>query len=80
MHDYGVTIIRPLIYVSEKAIYEFAKLQGYARITCQCPVGQDSKRMEVKRLIKEIKTSFPNVSTNLAQAALKYGSTKALNK
>lgn len=80
MHDYGVTIIRPLLYVSEKAIYEFAKLQGYARITCQCPVGQDSKRMEVKKLLKEIESSFPNVSTNLAQAALKYGSTKALEK
>ncbi|QVL57351.1 MAG: tRNA 2-thiocytidine biosynthesis protein TtcA [Simkaniaceae bacterium] len=80
MHDYGVTIIRPLLYVSEKAIYEFAKLQGFARITCQCPVGQNSKRMEVKRLLKEIESSFPNVSTNLAQAALKYGSTKALEK
>ncbi len=80
MHDYGVTIIRPFLYVSEKAIYEFAKLQGYARITCQCPVGQGSKRMEVKRLIKEIEIYFPNVSTNLAQAALKYGSTKALEK
>lgn len=80
MHDYGVTIIRLLIYVSEKAIYEFAKLQGYARITCQFPVGQASKRMKVKRLLSEIEPSFPNVSTNLVQAALKYGSTKALNK
>lgn len=80
MHDYGVTIIRPLIYVSEKAIYEFAKLHGFARITCQCPVGQKSKRMEVKQLIKEIELSFPNVGTNLAQAALKYGSQKAKDK
>jgi len=80
MHDYGVTIIRPLLYVSEKAIYEFAKLHGYARITCQCPVGQDSKRMEVKSLLKDLETIFPNAQTNLAQAALKYGSTKALEK
>nr|NGX51509.1 tRNA 2-thiocytidine biosynthesis protein TtcA [Chlamydiota bacterium] len=77
MHHYGVTIIRPLLYVPEQAIYEFAKLHGFARITCQCPVGQNSKRMEVKRLIKEIEELFPNVSTNLAQAALKYGSQKA---
>ncbi|MGE0832130.1 MAG: ATP-binding protein [Simkaniaceae bacterium] len=80
MHDYGVTIIRPLIYVPEKVIYEFAKLYGFARITCQCPVGQDSKRMEVKALIKEIEERFPNVSRNLAQAALKYGSQKAKMK
>jgi tRNA(Ile)-lysidine synthase TilS/MesJ len=80
MHDYGVTIIRPLLYVPEKAIYEFAKLHGYARITCQCPVGQDSKRMEVKNLLKDLEAIFPNAQTNLAQAALKYGSTKALEK
>lgn len=80
MHDYGVTIIRPLLYVSEKSIYEFAKLHGYGRITCQCPVGQESKRMEVKRLLKNLELSFPNAQVNLAQAALKYGSTKALNK
>ncbi|MBF5059577.1 tRNA lysidine(34) synthetase [Candidatus Neptunochlamydia vexilliferae] len=80
MYDYGVTIIRPLIYVSEKALYEFAKQEGYARITCQCPVGQNSKRMEVKKLLEEIKVSFPNVETNLAQAALKYGSKKAISR
>ena len=80
MHDYGVSIIRPLLYVPEKAIYEFAKLHGYARITCQCPVGQDSKRMEVKNLLKDLEAIFPNAQTNLAQAALKYGSTKALEK
>lgn len=80
MHDYGVTIIRPLLYVSEKAITAFARLQGYARITCQCPVGQNSKRMDVKRLIDEMEHSFPNTRVNLAQAARNYGSTKALDK
>ena len=78
MKRYGVTIIRPMIYVSEKAVVEFAKLNGFARITCQCPVGQNSKRKEVKDIIKELEKSFPNVSTNLAQAAMRYGSTKAL--
>ena len=80
MHDYGVTIIRPLLYVSEKMIYEFARHQGYARLTCQCPVGQGSKRLEVKKILEEIETCFPNVSGNLAQAAQKYGSKKALGK
>lgn len=80
MHAYGVTIIRPLIYVSEQEIYAFAKLQGFARITCQCPIGTESKRMEVKRLLKEIAHSFPNVAANLAHAAEYYGSDKALSK
>ena len=44
MHDYGITIIRPMIYVDEDSLRTFAKQYGFARITCQCPVGQKSKR------------------------------------
>lgn len=80
MHDYGVTIIRPFIYVAEKEIIEFAKLHGFARITCKCPVGQDSKRQVVKQALKRIEEDFPNASQNLAQAAMQYGSKKALEK
>ena len=80
MHDYGVTIIRPFIYVLEKEIVEFAKLHGFARITCQCPVGQTSKRQDVKQMIRGMEECFPNASQNLANAALKYGSKKALEK
>ena len=50
MYDYGVTIIRPLIYTSEKEIKEFAKLYGFNRITCQCPVGQNSLRKQTDSL------------------------------
>jgi tRNA 2-thiocytidine biosynthesis protein TtcA len=77
MHDYGVTIIRPLTFISEQEIKEFAKLYQFSRITCQCPVGQESLRREVKDLIKLLEETFPNLRTNLAQASLSYGSTKA---
>ncbi len=78
MHDYGVTITRPLIFISEDEITEFAKLYRFARITCQCPVGQRSLRREVKEMIKLLEGVFPNVRTNLAQASHTYGSRKAL--
>lgn len=80
MHDYGVTIIRPLIYVSEDEIREFAKMYRFARITCQCPVGQESQRRKVKELLQQIEEVFPNTRTNLAQASLEFGSRKALLK
>ena len=79
MHDYAVTIIRPMLYVPEETIHVFAEQQGFLRQTCQCPVGQKSKRMEVKTIIKELEESFPNAKRNLALAALNYGSTKALS-
>lgn len=80
MHDYGVTIIRPLIFVSEQEIREFAKMYGFARITCQCPVGQDSMRKRTKDLISSMELQFPNARSNLASASLLFGSDKASRK
>jgi tRNA 2-thiocytidine biosynthesis protein TtcA len=78
MIDYGVTIIRPLIYVPEEKIKTFAQQYGFARITCQCPVGQKSNRKNVEELIKIIERKFPCARSNLASSSLKYGSRKAL--
>lgn len=80
MHDYGVTIIRPLIFISEQEIREFAKQHGFARILCQCPVGQNSMRKQAEKLLLEIEEVFPNARENLAQAILTQGSKKALLK
>ncbi len=80
MHDYGVTIIRPLIFVPEQDIREFAKLHGFARILCQCPVGQNSMRKQVEGLLARMEELFPNVRSNIAQASLIYGSDKAMVK
>lgn len=80
MYDYGVTIIRPLIYISQNAIKEFACTYGFSRITCQCPVGQSSLRKKTENLLLQIEAIFPNVRENLAQASMAFGSKKALNK
>ncbi|HSX10815.1 MAG TPA: tRNA 2-thiocytidine biosynthesis TtcA family protein [Chlamydiales bacterium] len=77
MHDYGITIIRPLIYIDEESLRNFAKHYGFARITCQCPVGQNSKRKVVDQIIRDIEAHFPHVRGNLAKAGLLYGSDKA---
>lgn len=79
MHDYGVTIIRPLILVPEQLIREFAKLYGFARILCQCPVGQNSMRRQAELLLGGLEQVFPNARVNLAKASLLYGSDKAKN-
>ncbi len=77
---YGVTIIRPLIFVEEKDIIEFSKAAEFARIMCQCPVGQNSKRKKTKDLIRSIQSEFPHVKSNLAKAGLDFGSKKALRQ
>lgn len=77
MHDYDVTIIRPLIYISEEDLKTFAQQYGFQRITCQCPVGQNSMRKQVDNMIDQIEQHFPHIRKNLSSASLNYGSTKA---
>lgn len=77
MREYGVTIIRPLIYIAEKDIRTFSQQQGFARIVCRCPVGQQSMRKKVDQLISDIETIYPHARENIARAGLLYGSKKA---
>ncbi|MDR2540200.1 MAG: tRNA 2-thiocytidine biosynthesis TtcA family protein [Chlamydiales bacterium] len=80
MYDYGVTVIRPLIYVPEENLMQFAKLYEFSRVVCQCPVGQKSMRKTVKNILKDVQEKFPNATDNLAIASRMYGSQKALKK
>ncbi len=80
MHDYGITIIRPLIFISENEIREFSMMYGFARTLCQCPVGQNSMRKKTNGLIADIERIFPHARQNLGSASLLYGSQKALKK
>ena len=81
MHDYDMTIIRPLLLVKESLIISFAREQNFFRMTCQCPVGQNSMRKKIKELINQIEDDlFPHVRTNLSHAGQNYGSDKALKK
>lgn len=77
MRDYGVTIIRPLIYLAEEEIKRFAQQQGFMRISCRCPVGQNSLRKQTENAIRELELLYPHARENLARAILTYGSRKA---
>lgn len=78
MIKYGVTIIRPMIYVAENDIISAAQTLGFHRVMCRCPVGQKSMRRKAEELLRDIETLFPNARTNLAQAGWNQGSDKAL--
>ncbi len=80
LYDYGVTLIRPLIYASEQDIKKFSALYGFNRITCQCPVGQNSLRKQTENLLSYIEDIFPNARENLSLASFQYASDKALRK
>lgn len=77
MQEYGVTIIRPLIYIAEQDIRNFAQQRGFARIMCRCPVGQKSMRRQTEELLQQIEGLYPNARENIAKAGILYGSQKA---
>ncbi|MBN2479137.1 MAG: tRNA lysidine(34) synthetase TilS [Parachlamydiales bacterium] len=74
-----VTIIRPLIYVSEQEIITFSKQNNFLRTFCKCPLGQTSKRNKISKIIKEIESDFPNIKTNLSLSSFTYSFNKAQN-
>lgn len=78
MLNYGITILRPLILCSEQQIIAFAEQHGFRRITCQCPVGQNSKRKSVEKILTHIEKEFPNVRGNLSQVSLEWSDKGAL--
>jgi tRNA(Ile)-lysidine synthase TilS/MesJ len=77
MHAYGITILRPMIFMIEEDIRKFAEQQGFSRIMCRCPVGQNSMRKQVDSLLKDIEAMYPHVRSNVANAGLRLGTRKA---
>ncbi|HAZ15478.1 MAG TPA: tRNA 2-thiocytidine biosynthesis protein TtcA [Parachlamydiales bacterium] len=78
MKRFGVTLIRPLLFVEERQLVEFAKRYGFARVTCQCPLSSRSMRKQTDAAVSSLEELFPHARANLARAGLLYGSDKAL--
>ncbi len=77
MHKFGIRVIRPLIFTPQTYITEFAKMYGFMRTVCACPIGQTSQRKHTEDLLCTLEKLFPHARENLAHASLLYGSKKA---
>ena len=72
----GLELIRPLYFVHEETVKSWAKFNGLTFLNCACrfteenyeKVETDSKRLEMKRLIKKLKESNPNIDYNIYKA------------
>jgi len=62
-----LTIIRPLSYVEEDMVSDFAKESKFPSKLCKCPYGKTSKRQYIKEFIKKTNESLngPDVRTNI---------------
>lgn len=65
MEKNTITLIRPMIYISEKSIKSIAKKYNFPIITNPCPADKKTKREDIKNLIQELDDRIPGFKKNL---------------
>ncbi len=63
-----ITLIRPLVYASEKEIKKFIKRNNITVMNKNCPMDGVSKREAMKGLLYKFTVEIPNVRANLIGA------------
>ncbi|MDO9067185.1 MAG: tRNA 2-thiocytidine(32) synthetase TtcA [Deltaproteobacteria bacterium] len=66
----AITVIRPLVYVAEEDIINFAHQAELPVVCCCCPVcgTADLQRKRMKQLLKDLQADIPNVKSSLLKA------------
>lgn len=57
----GVIQIRPMLYLSEKTISNFAEREKLPVVHNPCPADKNTKRQEVKDLVYELSARYPDL-------------------
>ena len=57
----GVTQIRPMLYVHEKTVDNFAQRMELPVLTNRCPVDKQTKREEIKELVYNLSATYPDL-------------------
>ena len=61
----GVTQIRPMLYLTEKMVRNFAQEQRLPVVHNVCPSDKHTKRQEVKELIAALSTAYPDLQNRV---------------
>lgn len=64
----GITLIRPLIYAPEPDIIGATKHHALPVIQSPCPAAGHTQRQEMKKMVRSLATTFPNIRTQFLTA------------
>ena len=68
----GIVQIRPLLYIHEKTLDNFAARMNLPVLQNRCPVDKVTKRGEVKQLIFELSKTYPELKERIFGAMQRY--------
>jgi len=68
----GIIQIRPMLYIHEKTIDNFALKHALPVIENRCPVDKETKRTEIKELIFELSARYPDLKERIFGAMQRY--------
>ncbi len=68
----GIIQIRPMLYIHEKTVDNFARRMALPIIENRCPVDKTTKREEVKRLIYDLSQTYPDLKERIFGAMQRY--------
>ena len=68
----GIIQIRPMLYIHEKTVDNFAKRMELPIIENRCPVDKTTKREEIKQLIFNLSNTYPDLKERIFGAMQRY--------
>lgn len=68
----GITQIRPMLYIHEVTIDNFAARAKLPVLTNRCPVDKHTKREEVKELVYSLSKTYPDLKERIFGAMQRY--------
>lgn len=68
----GVTVIRPLLYIPERQVSNFARRQQLPLVKNLCPADKHTKREEIKALVRELEREHHDLRQRIFGAIQRY--------
>ena len=68
----GVIQIRPMLYIHEKTVDNFAARMELPVVENRCPVDKTTKREEIKQLVYQLSSTYPELKERIFGAMQRY--------